>query len=775
MKKNSFYLIILMFTSLLFAQNSDLVYRSNTISEIRITIDTTVLAWIYDDENVESDSLHPVSVTFHNENLDVSLDNVGFRLRGNTSRHSLKKSFKLDFNEFIKGQDIEGIQKFNLKGEQNDPSLIRSKFAFELFEKIGLIASRVAYTTMFINDNYMGLYENIEHIDDCFLTYHIGDDSGNLWKCLWPADLNYRGSDPSDYYPYFGDERPYELKTNKDEYDFSDLAHLIDVINNTPSAYIKDSLESVFRVTDLIKYLAVNIMTGSWDDYRYLKNNYYLYHDPVSNKFHFIPYDYDNTFGIDWVEGGNWGDPNWARINMYSYVVNDDDGRPLSDIIFNDDEYRNLFTHFIEFYTRHVFREDQWTGYGDSIKVEIRPYVVNDPYYPLDHGFTMADFDNSYNTDYRNGHVERGLYEFMRKRAEQTLMDLDWRSSVKPSIYDIDVIRNGREAILNAAVFSNEGIDSVMLVTFDAFETPLETLPFALNRIPGTFLVEEFDRWTVEAILDGNELLYQIVAKDSLGVQSIWPRSGYASFKQLGSSDLAVYINEFMASNDTSFADQDGDHDDWLELYNASGETVYLGGMYLTDKPDNITKWRIPDGTEIDPGNWLLFWCDEDEEQIGLHTNFKLSGGGEFIALTEADGLSIVDSLSFGEQETDISYGRTADAGAVWQFFASPTPGYSNLRTNILAVPETIMLFHNYPNPFNPLTTISYQLSSESHVDLSIYDIKGKKIETLANGSREWGVYDVAWNAGRHASGLYLAVLEVNGELIATQKMLLMK
>ena len=393
-----------MMLSSLFAQNSDLVFSSNTISEIRITIDPAALAWVYAPENQESDSLHICSVTFQNENLDITMDSVGFRLRGNTGRSSYKKSFKLDFNEFIPGQKISGIEKFNLKPDPNDPSIIRSKICFDLFNKIGMPGTRVSYTTVYINNEYMGIYENIEHIDENFLSYHIGNNNGNLWKCTWPADLKYYGPDPY-YHPKTQDpDRPYELKTNEDINDASALAHLIDVINNTPSANMKDSLESVLRVTDFIKYLAVNIMTGSWDDYRYLRNNYYLYHDPTIDKFRFIPYDYDNTFGIDWVEGSEWGDPNWARINMYSYAVHDDGGRPLSDLIFNDPEYKNLFTHFIDFYTNHVFREDQWRPFADSIKALIRPYVITDTYY----GYSLDDFDDSYDTNYRNAHVERG-------------------------------------------------------------------------------------------------------------------------------------------------------------------------------------------------------------------------------------------------------------------------------------------------------------------------------------------------------------------------------
>jgi hypothetical protein len=680
-------------------------------------------------------------------------------------------------NEFIKGQDLYGIEKFNLKGEQNDPSLIRSKIAFDLMEKIGLAGSRVCYTKVYINDDYMGLYEIIEHIDENFASYHFGNNDGNLWKCLYPADLNYRGSSPSDYWPYIDDERPYELKTNKDDYDYSELAHLIDIINNTDSYLLKDSLESILQVTDVIKYLAVNIMTGSWDDYRYLKNNYYLYHDPGAGKFRFIPYDYDNTFGIDWVEGPEWGDPNWARINMYSYAVIDDSGRPLSDIIFNDSEYRNLFTHFIDFYTNHVFREDQWRSYADSIKARIRPDVALDTYYPRDHGFTMTDFDDSYDTDYRNGHVERGLYEFMRKRSETTNEDITWRSE-PPSIYHRELHQRGKEATINTSVFHRNGVASVSLKTFDGDYILQSTYPMTRNRISGTTLIEEYDQWSLELTLEDNDIYYVIIADDSLGTQRTWPRHGYAEFDNKSRSDLPLYINEFLASNEAGYTDPAGEHDDWVEIYNASQSAIDLGGMFLTDKPDNLDKWAFPSGTMIDPGGFLLVWCDEDgdKDQAGLHADFKLSAGGEYIALVDIDSISIIDELTFGEQTTDISYGRSYDGGSSWKSFDSPTPGYSNLMTNMeQLIPRTSALNPNYPNPFNPQTTIDFQLSRPGDVDLCIYDLKGNKVSVLLHDTRQSGYHRLQWNAERYASGVYLAILRVNDQLIGSQKMLLIK
>ena len=74
---------------------------------------------------------------------------------------------------------------------------------------------------LYINEEYYGLYVSVEHIDDSFIDRNYADDSGNLWKCIWPADLTYRGDDEENYHPYWGDDRPYELKTNKEIYDYS--------------------------------------------------------------------------------------------------------------------------------------------------------------------------------------------------------------------------------------------------------------------------------------------------------------------------------------------------------------------------------------------------------------------------------------------------------------------------------------------------------------------------------------------------------------------------
>ena len=144
-----------------------------------------------------------------------------------------------------------------------------------------------------------------------------------------------------------------------------------------------------------------------------------------------------------------------------------------------------------------------------------------------------------------------------------------------------------------------------------------------------------------------------------------------------------VVINELMADNDNIIADPQGDYDDWLELYNRTDAAVLLTGMYLSDKEDNLTKWEFPENTEIPANGYLVVWLDEDHDDEnateGLHANFKLSKNGETVILvgTDAHGNRVLDSVTFGEQETDIAYGRLPDGTGDFQIVLA-TPGAEN-------------------------------------------------------------------------------------------------
>jgi len=151
----------------------------------------------------------------------------------------------------------------------------------------------------------------------------------------------------------------------------------------------------------------------------------------------------------------------------------------------------------------------------------------------------------------------------------------------------------------------------------------------------------------------------------------------------VNAAETTLVINELMASNNTTIQDQQGQYDDWIEIYNYGADAIDIGGMYLTDNLSDTTKWRIPANnpadTTIPAGGFLLIWADNDTTDAGLHANFKLSAGGEEIGLFESDGVTQIDSVTFGEQAGDISYGRLPDAGDYWQAFASPSPEAQNV------------------------------------------------------------------------------------------------
>jgi hypothetical protein len=146
----------------------------------------------------------------------------------------------------------------------------------------------------------------------------------------------------------------------------------------------------------------------------------------------------------------------------------------------------------------------------------------------------------------------------------------------------------------------------------------------------------------------------------------------------------AVVINEVLASNGHTVPDSQGEYDDWIELYNQGDAPVNLGGMYLTDDPAEPTKWQFPKNnaalTTIPAHGYLLVWADNEVGDAGLHAAFKLSAGGDSVALFDQDGTTLIDSVTFGAQRTDISYGRLPDAVDTWSSSAFPTPGMQNIR-----------------------------------------------------------------------------------------------
>ncbi len=138
----------------------------------------------------------------------------------------------------------------------------------------------------------------------------------------------------------------------------------------------------------------------------------------------------------------------------------------------------------------------------------------------------------------------------------------------------------------------------------------------------------------------------------------------------------SVVINELMPVNSTIVADQNGEYDDWFELFNLTDAIIDLSGYYLSDSRKNPVKWQIPSGTSIHGNGYLIFWADKDTTQVGLHTNFKLSSLGEHLILSDPD-MTIIDEVDYPAQTLELSYSRRPNGTGsfLWQ---APTFNMTN-------------------------------------------------------------------------------------------------
>ncbi len=723
------------------------VFDDSSVSRIDINIDQDSLDEMLLEENWFNDHEYPAIMYFERDGLIDTVQNVGFRLRGNTSRNAGKKSFKIAINSFIEGERYYGLKKINLNGEHNDPSISRSKFNWDLLADNELPSTRVAHTEFYINDVYKGLYINVEHINDDFLKLRYGNDGGNLFKCLWPANLQYISSNPEDYKLESGGRRVYELKTNIIEDDYSDIANFIDILNNTPVNDLYCELSMVFDVEDFLEILAIDVMTGNWDGYSFNKNNFYLYHNTETDRLQFINYDLDNTLGIDWFG------VDWTQRNIYSWSPSWDD-LPLYERVMVNDEMKDIFSFFIDEIIEQM-NEDAFEENIDLLRDMIAPFAETDTFRILDYGFTYEEFWDCFDGDISYDHVDSGIKPFYSNRVASAEDQLDLQNiapiiryiQVEPQLTLLPISVKAfveDEAIPEEvwAIYSYGGIEDSTLLYDDGLHGDGEGLDGWYANVIGTFA-------------DVGFLDLQIRANDITEQSRILPCEALQYLLDPGSP---LVINEFMAKNDSTIQDNASNYSDWVEIYNNSEEELSMDGFYLSDDLSNSTKWAFP-AISIPPSGFYLVWCSADTTLGENHSNFKLSASGEDVGLFQVIGNDtlLIDGLSYGVQTADTSYGRETDAHPNWVFFPYPTPNSSNgvIPVGIKGSNYSNNIISVYPNPYLEKTSIYNPFDERMFVD--IYSSDGQLLTSFdiaAQGRYEYhddsgqGIRIIKWKIG---------------------------
>lgn len=322
-------------------------------------------------------------------------EHVGIRYKGNSSLRSswssgsYKIPFKLDFDQFedeyteTEDQRFYGFKQLSFSSNFSDSSYLREFAAADIFRDAGVPSAQTAFYAVYIDTGnglqYYGLYTAVEVIDDTVIETQFEDDSGNVYK-------------PSGAVATFAEgtfnTQAFDKETNMDEADYSDVEKLYQVLHDstrlTDPEEWKRELEAVFDVDIFLKWLATNTLIQNWDTYGSMSHNYYLYHDPTTDKLVWIPWDNNMALGS-----------NFARnpINTLDLSSVSEDW-PLIRYLLDEEEYLAKYNTYLEAITLEVFNPERMLQIYSTYHELIEEYVQKEQ-----PGYTslsnMQAFENS--------------------------------------------------------------------------------------------------------------------------------------------------------------------------------------------------------------------------------------------------------------------------------------------------------------------------------------------------------------------------------------------
>jgi len=708
--KNNFHLLLLsvVFGAYSTASYSQDLYNTNSISEIEIDFYNSNWDAILDSYMaIDSDERILAGVRIN----DVLFDSVGVRYKGNSSYNAnrIKNPLNIKLN-YIKDQDYDGYYTLKLSNGFKDPSFVRETLAWEISRKY-MPSSLAGYANITINGNLIGLYTNVQSVNDVFTNQHYysedrpffeGSGDGPRPTGCFYYNWDYLGPDSTSCYTYY-----YESKSG--DY-YTQLISFLDIFNNDIS-----SLEEVYNVDRHLWAMAFDIGLVNLDAPISMAHNFYLYYDNT-DRFNYIKWDMNECFGVfQRLENKQL---NTLQMQQLDPFTNNNSANPIVSKVWQNDRWKKMYMAHLRTIIEETFEEDWYMERALILQSVIDDAVQDDP----NKFFSYSDFTNNLDRS-----IDRtvGISELMEARKsylentvyfQYTQPDISKLSITPETItLDSDVVI---QANITNAEYAYLGYRSIIGGIFEKAEMFDDGAHQDGSSGDGI--------WAVEIPIESSFLEYYIYAEnDDAGKFS--PERAEHEFYSLNTSNDIV-INEFMASNSTSIEDQDGEYDDWIELYNNSASDISLNGCYLSDDLENPTKWSFPD-ISIDANGYLIIWADKDTLQEGLHCNFKLSASGESIIFSDASE-QVMDFLSFPSQSTDDSYGRYVNGTGSFEYM-DPSFAAENMQRildiadNKFYIPELLL----YPNPAKHKLTVS--IDDDLDHRLRIINLSGQLLESL--------------------------------------------
>ena len=678
----------------------------------------------------------------------VSFDSVGVKYKGNSTYNPTnnKNPFHIKL-DYIKGsQDYLGYVDIKLQNGYRDPSMIREVLSYAILEQY-MDCPKANFANVYINGGLRGLYSNAEDISDDFNAAHFYSSDGSFFKCnpvggagpgsTISPDLNYINSDTASY------AQGYELKST---YGWSDLVDMITVLNNNFT-----QIETKLDIDRAIWMLAYNNVLVNLDSYNgAFRQNYYLYRD-INDRFVTTVWDLNMSFGG--FPGGT-GSGTTVSTTLDPMSNSTSSIHPLIKKILSDPMYKRMYMAHLRTIVQEIFISGDYLTSANTLRSTINASVQADPY----KFYTFAQFTNSLTTSVASGGGGGGSIPGIQQLMAARISYLTTNANY---LLVAPVITAYASSVLSPTINSTFYITATCsneTVVYLGYRT---SHPLKFNRVlmfddgaHGDGIAGDHV-YGYQVLADGPVFEYYIYADNNVAVL-FSPQRAEHEFHSLTLSVPIpqvgnVLINEIMASNSTTAFDNYGESDDWIELYNTTSTAFDLSGLYLSDNATNYMKWSFPAGSIILPNDYLIVWADDDTNQVGLHTNFKLGSTGESIYFS--NGLTMYDAVGFSFQTTDISYARCPDGGLV---FAAATPTFDASNNCFVGINEQSISAKVYPIPFQDYFIIEPGLDLE--MAFSVIDLQGRTIISDNVYSNAYTVNTTDWK-----SGLYFLSIEQNG------------
>ena len=661
--------------------------------------------------------------------IDGEVDqDVGIKYKGNSSYNvnNVKNPLNIKLDYVNNGQSIDGYNVLKLSNGFRDPSFVREVLSYEMAREY-MPASKATYANVFVDGTLIGLYTCVQSIDDDFTNEHFYERKGPFFKadntglsvqgCMGQLGILEYYADTNCY------QRAYEMESTGD---WAKLGGFLDTLNNHFT-----EVENVLDIDRTLWMMAFENLTVCLDGpINSIPHNFYLFKDN-NGRFSPLLWDMNMAFGT-FTNGLPNPVTNTDLQELDIFHNSNDASNKLTSQIFSSDRYKRMYIAHMRTILDEQFSNNNYSVRAAQLQQIIDADVVADP----NTFYSYTDFTDNLNSSVGVNPVI-GISELMNDRIT-FLQNLPEFTTNPPTVS----VLNSNSVLPHTTtnIIANvQNANYVYLAYRFKFSDKFEKLEMFDDGNNGDGAAGD-GVYGVTISVDARDVQYYVYAENATaGIFS--PQRAEKEFHQIAVVSGLV-INEIMAANFSKVSDQDGEYDDWVELYNGGNTSINLEGFYLSDNENDLTKWIFPN-TVIQANDYKIIWCDTaGSSQTGLHTTYRLSADQEEVYLTDPSGV-VVDAVHFVNMPTDVAYARVPNGDGVFihQEESQDLNNQSVSSENNISHTSKIRV---YPNPSNSKI---YILGTNQKVE--VYNMIGKLVygpdNTTTINISDWesGIYFV--------------------------------